>query len=383
VSLLWNLALHAAARIKLRSRDVRPLDFTPPISVLKPLCGVDEGLYENLVSFATQDYPSFELVFGVEDPRDPALRVVWKLRRAYPEVAMRVVVGPSGPSAHNPKVRNLLRILRVAAHEYVLISDSNVVATPDYLRDVARDMADPTVGLVSNPIVGIGERSVGAALESFHLNTLVIGSVSLADACRQPCVIGKSMLMRRSELARLGGLEAVRDILAEDYVLGRTYHEAGYRVVLRSEPVRTRNVTLPTQRFLSRHLRWAQLRRHAAPRVYAAEVLAYLTPWLCALVVVAEGTPYFERCLGGALTACLVRLASDVGLARMVAGEWPPLRAVLLSPLKDCVMATLWVLGLFKRSVAWRGHPMRIGAGSRVAPSERDMLLPGVRSREA
>ena len=232
----------------------------PPISILKPLCGFDEGLYENLVSFAEQRYPDFELIFAVADPRDAALQAVERLRREYPGVPTRVLAHGEDDPAANPKVISLQHMLRVARHELVLVSDSNVRVRPDYLSAIAAEMDDPSVGLVSNVIVGAGDKSLGAGCENLHLNTFVAGGVCVGDITDRPVVVGKSMLMRRDQLLSLGGFDALRYILAEDYVLGQRYHESGYRVVLSMHPIVTYNRRMGMLRFLSRHLRWAQLR---------------------------------------------------------------------------------------------------------------------------
>ncbi|HEX7476655.1 MAG TPA: glycosyltransferase [Polyangiales bacterium] len=367
-SLLANFALHWATRRKLRDRPQSQTGFAPPISILKPLCGLDEGLYDNLVSFALQDYPGFELVFGVADPRDPALSAVQRLRRSFPDLPVRIVVGTDREPAVNPKVQNLLRILRVARHEHVLVSDSNVHVARDYLLAIAAEMADPTVGLVSNLIAGHGEVSAGASFENLHLDTVVAGSVSLADSCGVPCVVGKSMLMRRSELAALGGLECMRDVLAEDFVIGQRYHAAGYGVVLSGHRVFTRNRRLAIRAFLARHLRWAQIRRHAAPAAFCCEPVVYLTPWLLALlaVMVAASPQLRLQTAIFALVVSGLRVASDAWLARRLAGRLPALRALAFLPLKDCAMLTVWAVALVRRTVVWRGHALRIGVGSRV-----------------
>jgi ceramide glucosyltransferase len=375
-SLGANFTLHWAVRTKLKLRAPRREHY-PPISVLKPLCGVDEGLYENLVSFARQRYPEFELVFGIADPHDPALAVVQRLRAEYPKAPVRLVVhGETDPIA-NPKVISLLHALRVARYEHVLVSDSNVVASPDYLANLGAEMADPEVGLVSNVIVGDGGRSLGAQCENLHLNTFVLGGVCIADLGNVPCVVGKSMLMRRSELARLGGFESLRDVLAEDYLLGQRYHEAGFRVVLSCDPIRTENKHLTFTRFLARHARWAQLRRWCALGPFFTEPLLYPTPWLAAPLLVHQ-----ELSVSGwacAAAAMLARIGSDGVLARSVTGRWPSLGALALIPVKDTLLLGVWVLAFCRRNVSWRGHQLRIGPGTRLIARDQT----GLRDHEA
>lgn len=335
----------------------------PPISVLKPLCGVDEGLYQNLVSFVRQDYPAFELVFVICDQDDPAVSIVHRLRAEYPGVQIRLVVhGETDPIA-NPKVISLLHAMRAARYEHVLVSDSNVMASADYLHQIGSEMEDPNVGLVSNVIVGAGGRSIGAQCENLHLNTFILGGVCIADLGSMPCVVGKSMLMRRSELAQLGGFESMRDVLAEDYLLGQRYHAAGFKVVLSCHPIHTENKNLTFTRFLARHMRWAQLRRWCALGPFFSEPLLYASPWIAApLLTAQELSPTGLACAA----ALLVRIGSDGILAKSVSGRWPSWSALALIPIKDTLLLGVWALAFCRRNVQWRGHQLRIGPGTRL-----------------
>ncbi|MET0384830.1 MAG: ceramide glucosyltransferase [Polyangiales bacterium] len=366
-----GFVLHWAVLRKRRMLAV-PAKHGPGVSVLKPLCGVDEGLYENLVSFVSQQYPAFELVLGIADPRDPVLDIVKRLKQAYPKAPLQVVVhGEDDPGA-NPKVISLLHMARVARYEHWLISDSNVRARPDYLATIAAEMADPQVGLVSSLIVGTGGSSLGAQCENLHLNTFVLGGVCIADLADQPCVVGKSMLMRRDQLAALGGFESLRRVLAEDYLLGQRYHAAGYRVVLSTHAVATHNQRLSVRRFLARHLRWAQLRRSCAIGPFLAEPLFYSSPFIAAPLLVSD-TPHGFGYWGYACALGLfARVSGDALLARRASGEWPKLSVLAFLPAKDALLLAAWSIALVRRSVTWRGHSLRIATGSRLcAPSER------------
>jgi ceramide glucosyltransferase len=178
-------------------------------------------------------------------------------------------------------------------------------------------------------------------------------------------VIGKSMLMRRAELAKLGGFEALRHVLAEDYLLGLRYHEAGYRVVVSCHPVRTENRQLTFSRFLARHMRWAQLRRWCAIGPFCGEPLLYATPWLTAPLLLQESlTPSDWACSAAAM---MLRIGSDGVLARRVTGRWPSLAALALIPVKDTVLLGVWAVALCRRNVSWRGHSLRIGPGTRLS----------------
>ncbi|MEO6811580.1 MAG: glycosyltransferase, partial [Isosphaeraceae bacterium] len=154
-------------------------EFTPPVTILKPLKGMDEGLEENLRSFFRLDYPVYQLLFGVSDPNDPAVPVVERLLAEFPNQDARLIVGYP-PFGLNPKVENLAALLVHRTHETILISDSNVRVRPGYLRETACYLADPSVGLVTNLFAGVGEARFGAALENLQLNGFIAGGVAAA-----------------------------------------------------------------------------------------------------------------------------------------------------------------------------------------------------------
>ncbi len=366
VATLWAaLGVFSVARVRLRAGvPSRRLSELPPVTVLKPLCGVDADLEANLRTFFEQDHPRFELVFGVQGASDPAAEIVRRLRAEYPQVVARLVVHDGGRGL-NPKVSNLRAMLEHAAqHDVIVVSDSNVAVARDYLRELATELARPNTGLVTSPISGEGERTLGAALEALQLNGPVAAGVAIAsELARHTIVVGKSMMFRRSELARLGGLESVAEVLAEDYVIGRMYLEAGYAVRLARTPVRNIVRAATVRTFSDRMLRWGMIRIRLAPAAFFLEPLA--SPLVVAAVALATGT-LGAWPLWWAVAVMLVRDAATTLLMRGPRG----LTTLPLVLVRDVIVLGTWCVTPFHKHVRWRGRRVRVSAGTRLYAAE-------------
>ncbi len=351
---------------------IEEMNYSPPVSILKPLKGLDDNLFDNLASFCNQNYRSYEILFCLQDFNDPAYKVAKKVQDKFPGKNISLVVEKCN-SGLNPKVNNLIPAYRKASHPYVLISDSNVLVDENYLREIMRHTADPSVGLVSNLIRGIGGRSLGAIFENLHLNSFIISSVSFLDRFfGMPCVIGKSMLMKKADLEALGGLTAFKNILAEDFIIGREMQRSGKKVVLSNYVVSNVNEYWGVKRFLNRHTRWGKLRWKIGGVKYLSELLA--NPVFVATLPVLFRGPSRET-LSFAASVGLVKVFGDCLIGRAIESsavitcshKQSPL-IYLLSPIKDILIGILWFVPLLSSTVVWRGNRYLIGQDSRLSP---------------
>lgn len=339
-----------------------------PISILKPLCGVDDDLARNLEQFATLDYPVYEVVLGVRDADDPAWPVARAAAARWPE-RMRLVVQKGEPGL-NPKVNQLITLAKHARHEIVLVSDSNVRVPPGYLDEIAAHMADPTVGLVTNPVVGIGEQRLGSLLDNLHMTAgITAGAIAAKIAGGPDLVVGKSMALRKSDLRVLGGFEACKDVLAEDHLIGKwTPKVLGKRVVVCRTPVYNITQRRKVVDFLRRYQRWSVMQRAAVgPFVYFSQV--FLNP----LVFAVAGLVLSPTLAAAGVFSGLVAAKLAVDALAFKAWRPTPLRLVevLSIPLKDALVFAAWAYGLTHDKVNWRGNELVVLPGTRLAHRRR------------
>jgi ceramide glucosyltransferase len=354
-----------------RARQRRLPEFTPPISIFKPLKGLDEELEENLRTFFSLDYPSYQLLFCVAAPDDPAADVVRKLLAEFPERDAELIVG-CAEFGLNPKVESLAAMSSYRKHDVILISDSNVRVNPAYLRETACYLSEPGVGLVSNLFVGVGEQQPAAIMENLHLNGYIAGGVAMASVLGVTCVVGKSMLMPWHVLKAIGGFGAVRNLLAEDQVIGALVRKAGYRVRLSHHVIENVNRQRGFRWFLNRHSRWHKIRYRMALPVYLFEPIANLA----SVGVVWAFSGDSGIAWGGLVLLVGLGMIRDAVQTRWLRGSFPKLRHLVFSPAKDLLLLPVWFDALVHRSIQWRGNSFRVGRLTRLRaiPTSRRAL---------
>lgn len=337
----------------------------PGVSILKPLCGLDDGLEENLASFAALAWPEYEVLLGVRSARDAAFPLARAAARRWPG-RFRVVLQRGAPGL-NPKVNQLVTLAGAARHDLLVVSDSNVRVDPGYLAEIAALLEDERVGLVTHPISAEGEARVGSLMDHLHLTGSVTpGIVAAKSLAARDIVVGKSMALRRRDLDAMGGFASVRDVLAEDYVMGKMIGTVlGKRVVVARTPVRNVSASRSLSDFSARYRRWGVIQRQAAGALpYAG--MALLNPVLLATLGAALAPGVASA---GALAAtCGAKIALDGVAARLLRPGGFRARQLAVVPVKDLVFGTAWAVGLFRREVNWRGNRIVVGPGTRIEP---------------
>ncbi len=318
-----------------------------PISILKPLAGLDEGLEDNLRSFFEQDYPSFELLFAVRHENDPAVPIVRRLISEYPKISARLLLTGEPPYPH-AKVYSLQCMLDESRYELIAMSDSDVRVKPDFCRCLAAEFSDEALGLVTCPYRAVSGKAIWSRLEALGMNTDFHAGLFTAVMMEgTKFAVGPTIVARRSVLLALGGLERVKDYLAEDYMLGRIAADLGFVVRISPYVIEHRIGSEGMVKNFSHRLRWARSTRRSRPWGYVGQFFTHCLPVGIATALVCPDLWAF----------LVVTLALRVVSAWTV--SWGILRAQvpwLLLPLQDMLGFAFWVAGFFGNSINWRGQ---------------------------
>lgn len=361
--LYWLVAL-ALVHFFFRSEPAHDDRFQPPVSILKPVKGVDAQAYENFISFCQQDYPEFELLFGVADLSDPVVPVIEQLQRDHPACSIRLVSGPA--IGANAKASSLHHMVKEARHEVLVISDSDMRVTPDYLGRAVAPLADQQIGLVTCPYVGKDLTTLTARLEGLQMGVTFLPSVVVArKVLRMRFAMGATSVVRRGDLARIGGFAALADYLADDYELGARIAKLGRRVELSRYVVTSvlGATTFRDQWF--RELRWQRCYRVSRPGEYPGLWLTFTTPLATALLVVSGFALYGWLMLA----ASLVLRWLVAWLVTRYTHDAEGRRWLALLPMRDMLSAVLWCLGAAGRRIVWRGQVYVLESAGRMRPA--------------
>jgi len=356
------LALFAARHFSRTPPATPDPAFTPGITILKPVKGLDPRMHAGLASHCAQNYAGpFEILFGVSSLDDPAVAEVARLRVDYPHIPIRLIKCPLrlGP---NGKLSNLTQMLPHATHEHILVNDSDILVSPDYLTHIAAAFQQEKIGLVTAPYIGLASGTVWSKLEALGISTDFIPGALVARAIEGGLRfgLGSTLATTKSALASIGGFESLTDQLADDYELGARLHRAGYRIALLHEVVATAVPPYTLRGFCDHQLRWARGVRDSRRAGYLGLAITYVLPWAF-LTVIASGAELWSLTLLSVALLARMSVALIVGVGLLRDGQI--LRDLLLLPLRDCFGLFFWAWSYAADTVVWRGETFRLYRG--------------------
>jgi ceramide glucosyltransferase len=336
--------------------------FEPPVSILKPVKGVDARLYAGLESHCKQEYAGeVEIVFGVSSLEDEAVAQVARLRVEYPQMNIRLVECPVRLGA-NGKVSNLAQMLPQARFEHVVVNDADIAVSAKYLQNVMAPFADEKVGLVTAPYVGVAQGGMWSKLEALGIATDFMAGVFTARKLEGGIKfgLGSTLATTKTALAAIGGFDALVDQLADDYEMGARMSRAGFCVELAHEVVATTVPRYSLRGFCEHQLRWARSTRDSRRAGYAGLGVTYVLPWAMLTVLASGGSLWSISLLSVAL---LLRVAVALNVGVGVLRDGQVLRDLWLLPLRDCFAMFFWAWSYASDVVVWRGERLRLRNG--------------------
>jgi ceramide glucosyltransferase len=355
------LALWSSATFRWRAVKKSNDGFTPKISLLKPLCGVDPYAYESLRSHCLQDYPAFEIIFGISDPNDAVVPIVHRLMAEFPQISMKLVVCPLSLGT-NRKISSLIQMVPAAKHDFLLINDSDVSVPSDYLRRVISPLADAATGMVTCFYRAIPGESTLAHLESISIASDFVPGVLCARRLESGLhfALGSTLAFARQTLEDIGGLRPLSDYLADDYEIGNRTAQAGKRIEVADCIVDHWIPAYSWSGFIQHQLRWARTIRSSRPGGYAGLVLTFVLPWSLLTLFAARGAEWAWVLFASVL---IVRYAVTLVTQVAVLRERPRFRQLWLLPIRDFIAPFIWITCYMGRRVLWRGIKFEVVNG--------------------
>ena len=349
----YALAAFAALRFFSRERARKLPSFAPPVSILKPVRGVDFGSYENFASFCLQDYPQYEILFALNDENDPAAPLLRRVMAEFPERSIRLLVGAEQIGS-NKKVNKLVRLAHEAAYDVLVLSDGDVRVGPSFLREVVAPLSNTDTGAVTCLYRATAQRSFWAELEGLGTATDFSASVLMANWLEGVRFgLGAAIATSKPWIEKIGGLEPIASMHSDDYELGYRIAKAGGRVLLSREVVATMYPAESLAGFWHHQLRWARTVRLSRPWSFAGLIFTHGLPWTIAAAILAPTAATAGAYLGGYL---VLRLAMA-----WTAGVWGmrddvARRKLWVVPFRDAVHFFVWIASFASNRIHWGGR---------------------------
>ena len=356
-------ATFAAWRFFTRERARKPANYSPPVSVLKPVRGVDFGSLENFSSFCRQDYPEYEILFGVGDDADPAVPVIQRLIAELPQRQIRLFVGAERIGA-NRKVNMLARLAQEARCDVLVLTDGDIRVAPGYLREVVSPFAVGTTGAVTSFYRAIAEKNLGAELEAIGAASDFFAGVLMANWMEgMTFALGASIVTTKAWVAKIGGFTAIADMHSDDYELGHRIAEGGGKVVLSREPVWTMYAAQTARGFWQHQVRWARTVRLCRPVSYAGLIFTHGLPWALVAALVAPANWIAVTFL---LAYFILRLTMAWTVGVWGVGDEVLRRKLWLVPFRDAIHFAVWLASMGSNRIRWGGEEFTMRKGQLV-----------------
>lgn len=362
-----GLVLLAAGRFTSSKREIPEIDNWPGVTLLKPLCGDEPKLRENLESFFRLRYPSFEIIFGARTSSDPALRVVEELRREYPWVAVKVVLA-GAPDRPNAKVCAMTRMVSEANYDFLIISDSDVHVEPHYIQAVVHPLLDPAVGLVTCLYRGVPTGGVWSAMEAQGMSVEMTSGVLVADMLEgMKFALGPTMATRKDALAKIGGIGALADYCSDDYVLGQFIADNGMEVVLSQHVIDHVVLNTSMRSSLAHQVRWMKSTRCSRPLGHVGTGMTFAAPFGVLGFVAASLQGHVALGCGMLALGIGNRIVQALVVGWGVVRDRESLYRCWLYPLRDMLGFGLWAWSFVGgRTIVWRGENYRLLRGGQM-----------------
>jgi ceramide glucosyltransferase len=366
------LLLLASFRFRRRKVPQNRADSFPPVTLLKPLCGLEPNLESNLRSFFDQEYGSFEIIFGTRSADDPALGIVEAVRQEFPSVPVKVVFSGQ-PTRANAKVCSLTKMYAAASYDYLIISDSDVQVKPNYIREVVAPLLNPEVGLVTCLYRGLSTGGFWSRLEALGMSVEMTAGVLVADLLEgMKFALGPTMAIRRDVLDAIDGFEPLANYCSDDYILGQRAAQLGKQVVLSNHVIDHVVINRSLRSSLLHQVRWMKSTRFSRPAGHVASVLSFAMPFgiLGLAVCIALGQPLLGAAFlaFGVLNRVLMSLVAGWGVVE----DRSSLRSCWLYPLRDLMGFGFWLFSFFGSTILWRGDRYRLEADGLMVPVYAD-----------
>jgi ceramide glucosyltransferase len=364
---LWALPGYLRERRAAYAGLDHPSGFTPALSLLKPLHGAEPGLEAHLATFFNQDYPQYEILFCTRTPDDPGLAIARRVAMRFPQVPVKFL-STGEPPYINAKVRSMELMEGAAAYEILVISDSDVRVTPDYLRAVAAPFQDARVGGITCPYRGVAaEGGLWARLEAVGMSVEMTSGVLVARMMEgMQFTLGPTMAFRRETIRRMGGFRVTADYCADDFVLGNETYKLGQAIVLSHHAIDHMVINSSLAQSLKHQVRWMKSTRFSRPKGHFGTALTFSMPFGVLGLIAGIASHHVAVGIGLLAWAIASRLALSIAVGNWVVGDRDWFNLLVLYPIRDLMGFCFWAASYFSSKILWRGRIFQLLPGGKM-----------------